>query len=119
MKTQDLFEQRGNTSIQGVLATIASIYNGTRVGSNPKLCHVHTASSIDANRPDDMIVLYGFGDTVAHSAVVRDGNLVDQYAGVTSSKLMRSGNLQINMNGNIDVLEPVYQISVGDFLESW
>lgn len=117
MKTQDLFEQRGNTSVSGVLSTISSIYNGeSRPGTSPKLCHAHTAKNIDPTHSNDEIVLYGFGDTVVHSALLRNGELVDQYAGVTSSKLLPSGNLQINVRGSIDELEPVYSVSVADFL---
>ena len=117
MKVQDLYES-GNTSVTGVMNTIRAIYTGTRGNTSPKLCHAHTAQNIDPDAPSDMIVLYGFGDTVVHSALLRGGQLVDQYAGVTSSKLLPSGNLQVNIRGSIDELEPVFSLSVGDFLEN-
>lgn len=117
MKTQDLFEQRGNTSIAGVLDTIRNIYAGTREGSSPRLCHVHTARNIDVTRPNDKVVLYGFGNTVVHSALLRDGEVMDQYVGTSSTKLLPSGNLQINVRGNTDELEPVYSVSVGEFVK--
>lgn len=117
MKIQELYES-GNTSVTGVLNTIRSIYSGTRTNTSSKLCHAHTARNIDPSTPTDTIVLYGFGDAVVHSALLRNGQLVDQYAGVTSSKLLPSGNLQIDIRGNVDELEPVYSISVGDFLEN-
>ncbi len=117
MKIQDLYES-GNTSVTGVLNTIRAIYANKRIGTSPKLCHAHTAQNIDPASPADVIVLYGFGTTVVHSALLHGGQLVGQYAGVTTSKLLPSGNLQINVNGNIDELEPVYSVSVGDFLEN-
>lgn len=119
MKIQDLYEKNsGNTSVTGVLSTIRDIYQGSRLKTSPKLCHAHTAKNIDSSTPTDTIVLYGFGDTVVHSALLRNGQLVDQYAGVTSSKLLSSGNLQVDVRGNVDELGPVYSISVGDFLEN-
>ena len=117
MKVQDLYES-GNTSVTGVMNTIRALYAGEREGTNPRLCHAHTAKNIHPSQPDDVIVLYGFGDTVAHSAVLHSGQLVDQYAGVTSSKLLPSGNIQVNIRGSIDELEPVFSMSVGDFLET-
>lgn len=117
MKIQDLLTERsGNTSVQGVLATIRNIYNGNRPQTSVRLCHHHTAMNIDANKPNDQIVLFGFGDIVVHSALLRDGQLVDQYAGVTASKLLPSGNLQVDIRGNVDELEPVFSVSVGEFL---
>lgn len=117
MKIQDLYES-GNTSVTGVMNTIRAIYAGSRIKTNPKLCHAHTAKNIDPSQPEDVIVLYGFDTTVVHSAVLRGGQLVDQYAGVTSSKLLPSGNVQVNIRGSIDELEPVFSMSVGDFLET-
>lgn len=118
MKLQDVYEQKGNTSIAGVLTTIRDIYLGRRSKTSPKLCHVHTASNIDPAHPADQIMLFGYGEMVVHSAISRSGELVDKYAGVSSSKLLPSGNLQINVRGSIDELEYVYGISVGDFLSS-
>lgn len=117
MKIQDLYES-GNTSVTGVMNTIRAIYAGSRFKTNPKLCHAHTAKNIDPSQPDDVIVLYGFGDTVVHSALLRGGQLVDQYAGVTASKLLPDGNLQISVRGSIDELERVFSMSVGDFVET-
>lgn len=117
MKTQDLFERAGNTSIAGVLNTIVNIYQGKRTNTSPRLCHMYTASNIDPAHPADQIVLFGYGDSVVHSAVIRNGAIVHQYEGVSSSELLPSGNLQINTRGNLDELEPVYSISVGRFLK--
>lgn len=117
MKIQDLYES-GNTSVTGVMNTIRAIYTGKRADTSPKLCHAHTAKNIDPSQLDDVIVLYGFGNTVVHSAILRGGELVDQYAGATSSKLLPSGNLQIIIRGSIDELEPVFSMSVEDFLET-
>lgn len=118
MKLQDVYEQSGNTSIAGVLTTIRNIYLGNRSKTNPKLCHAHTAGNIDPAHGDDQITLFGYGSMVVHSALIRDGELVDQYAGVSSSRLLPSGNIQINVRGSIDELERVYSISVNDFLSS-
>lgn len=118
MKLRDLQETTSsNISVLGVMLTILNIYRGNRPNTSAQLCHAHTARNIDPNTPTDMIVLYGFGDTVVHSALLRNGELVDQYAGVTSSNLLPSGNLQVTVRGNIDELEPVYSISVDEFLE--
>ena len=120
MKIQDLIIEKwsGNASVQGVLDTLRNIYTGERLHTSPKLCHAHTARNINPERPSDTIVLFGFGDTVVHSAVVRDGRLVDRYEGVTSSTVLPSGNLQLNIHGNIDELEPVFSIRVSKFLET-
>lgn len=119
MKTQDLFEQPGNTSVSGVMNTIRTIYLGSRPKTNAKLCHAHTAGSIDPTRPNDMIVLFGFGTTVVHSALVSDGKLNDSYQGASSTQLMPNGNLKITLpGGNTDELEPVFSMSVRDFLQS-
>lgn len=116
MKVQDLYEL-GNTSVTGVMNTIRAIYANNRPDTGRGLCHAQTAGNIDPSHPDDMIVLYGLGTTVVHSALIRDGQLVDRYAGITSSKLLPSGNLELNIRGNIDELEPVFGMSVRDFME--
>lgn len=120
MKIQELIQEKwsGNASVPGVLDTLRNIYVGIRTNTSAKLCHAHTARNIDPNHPDDTIVLFGFGDTVVHSALVRSGKIVDRYEGVTSSTLLPSGNLQINVRDNIDELEPVFSIRVGEFLET-
>lgn len=119
MKIQDLFERGGgNTSVEGVLRTITAIYQGARPGTNVRLCHAATASNIDPARRQDEIVLYGYGDTVVHSALLHDGRLASTYSGVSSSELLPSGNLRVELSpGHSDELEPVYHISVGDFLQ--
>lgn len=119
MKIQDLYERSSsNTSVEGVLRTIASIYQGTRPRTSARLCHATTAANIDPARPQDEIVLYGYGDTVVHSALLSNGKLFDQYGGVSSSKLLPSGNLRVELSpGHYDELEPVYRISVDHFLQ--
>jgi hypothetical protein len=118
MKIQDLLEQSGNTSVGGVLTTIRDIVLGKRTGTSPALCHLHTAQNIDPAHPDDRIVLYGYGTTVVHSVVVRDGKLLSNYSGVSSSKLLPSGNLEITVGKNgHDELEPVFALTVGTFLQ--
>lgn len=118
MKIQDLLNERsmGNTTVHGVLTTIRDIYTNERPHTSTKLCHAHTAKNIDPNYPNDKIVLFGYGDTVVHSALVRDDAIVDRYEGVSSSQLLPSGRLQINIRGNEDELEPVFSIKVSEFL---
>jgi hypothetical protein len=91
---------------------------GKRPGTSPALCHFHTAKNIDPTHPEDRIALYGYGDTVVHSVIVRHGELFSNYAGVSSTKLLPSGNLEIVVGGTEkDELEPVYAITVGAFLQ--
>lgn len=119
MKLHNLFNQRGNTTIHGVLTTIRDIYLNNRPRTSTKLCHKSTAENINVAQPTDTIVLYGYEDMVVHSAILRNGELLSSYEGVSSTKLLSNGNLQITWpNGEQDNLEPVYTISVGDFLDS-
>lgn len=118
MKIQDLYEA-DNTSVTGVMNTIRAIYTGERPGTNPRLCHAVTAKHIDPNRPDDTVVLFGYGTTVAHSALVSNGNLIDSYPGAKSTALNSDGNLDVVLStGGTDELEHVFSMSVGDFVES-
>lgn len=117
MKLQDLFEQSGNTSVGGVLTTIRDILVGKRPGTSSALCHLHTAKNINPANPDDTIVLYGFGTTVMHSAIIHNGELVSNYQGISSTTLLPSGNLKVVIGSNEEEMEPVYQITVGAFLQ--
>lgn len=119
MKIQDLYEQKGNTSVTGVMNTIRSIYQGLRVFTSPTLCHAHTAWNIDPNFPDDTIVLYGYDTTVVHSGLMHDGKLLSRYNGPASTVLLPSGNLKVTVgDGDEEEMEPVFSMSVGDFLET-
>lgn len=118
MKLRDLFEQSGNTSVGGVLTTIRDILMNQRPDTSPNLCHLYTAKNIDPANPEDLIVLYGFGTTVMHSAVIHNDELVSNYQGVSSATLLPSGNLKVVVGaGNEEEMEPVYQITVGAFLQ--
>lgn len=116
MKVRELYEQKGNTSVSGVLNTIRGIYQGSRLHTSPALCHFHTAKNIDPSSPNDTIVLYGYGTTVMHSGLVHNGELLSHYSGTTSTQRLPSGNLRVVVNGNEEEMEPVYIISVGEFL---